>query len=253
MRVIRLPGPALGGTMLLLLLSLFLAGCGASSTSTGTAASSASTATPCPSPRAGGRFGATIGTISSVGANTLQVATVSGASKTVNYSSSTRFLREATLKLAALQEGASVTVAITQNADNTYSATRITVVNRGSFGTSGSGTTRPRAGASANCFRSQLANGGGTGLGGTSTTGARSIIGTTGQVNGSNLTVTDTQGNDYTVNVTSTTQILQTVSATAADLKTGTAVSVAGTPDSSGAITARSVTILPKLLTGSTQ
>jgi hypothetical protein len=249
MRVIRLPGRVPGSTALLLLLSLFVVGCGSGSTSTSTSAasSSASTATPCPSPRARSQFRATIGTISSISANTLQIASVSGGSATVTYSSSTRFLRETTMKLSALREGTPVTVTVTQNADNSYSATRITVVNRASLQAS-----RPRINGNSNCLRSQF-NNGGAGFGGVGTANTRGISGTTGQVNGDTLTVTDAQGSDYTVNVTSATQILQTVSATAADLKTGTAVSVSGAPASSGAIDARTVTILPKLPTGSTQ
>ncbi len=250
MHVIRLLGQVLGGTTLLLLLSLLTVGCGANSTSTSTSAvsSSPATTTPCPSPRASGQFQATIGTIQSISGNTLQIASVNGSIKTVIYSSSTRFLRESTTKVSSLQEGTPVTVAITQNADNTYSVTRIMLVNRSLQ------TTRQRTNVNANCFnRSQFNNPGGTQSGGGATANTRAITGTVGQVNGNTLTVTDLQGNDYTLSVTSTTQILQTVNASAADLKTGTALSVSGSPDGQGAINARTVTILPKLLTRSAQ
>jgi len=150
------------------------------------------------------------------------------------------------MTVSSLKEGMPVTVVITQNADNTYSATRIMLVNRSNSQV----PTRQRA--NANCFnRSQFNNPGGTQSGATSS--ARTVIGTVGQLNGNTLTVADAQGSDYTVTVTSATQILQTTSATAADLKKGTIVTISGPPNGQGVINARTVTILSKLPTSPTR
>jgi hypothetical protein len=221
MRIIRLLGPVLGSTMLLLLLLLLTVGCGTNST--GAAASVTATATPCPS----NQLQTAIGTIQSISVSTLLIANMQGKSVKATYSSSTRFLRQSSPAASTLKEGMAVTVAITQNADNTYSATRIMVTDRSA------GTPRQGTNSSVNCFnRSQFNNGGGRRSGGTTNT--RGITGTIGQVNGTLLTVTDAQGSDYTMTVTSTTQIVQSSAASAADLKAGQAVTVSGSPDGRG-------------------
>ena len=238
MRIIRLLGPALGSATLLLLLLLLMAGCGTNPTSTGAAASATSTATPCPR----NQFQTAIGTIQSINGSTLLVTSMEGKSIKATYSSSTRFLRQSSPAVSTLKEGMAVTVAITQNANNTYSATRIMITDRSA------GTSRQGANANLNCFnRSQFNNPGGRRSGGTTNT--RGITGTIGQVNGNLLTVTDAQGSDYSMTVTSTTQIVQSSAASAADLKAGQAVTVSGSPDGRGGINARTVTILQKLPT----
>ena len=242
MRIIRLLGPVLGSTTLLLLLLLLTAGCGTNPTSTGAAASATATATPCPR----NQFQTAIGTIQSISRSTLMITDMQGKSVKATYSSSTRFLRQSTPAASSLKEGMAVTVAITQNADNTYTATRIMITDRSAR------TPRQGTNSNANCFnRSQFNNPGGRRSGGTTSTPG--ISGTIGQVNGNLLTVTDAQGSDYTMTVTSTTQIMQSGTASAADLKAGEAVTVSGSPDGQGGINARTVTILQKLPTRPTQ
>jgi len=242
MRIIRLLGPVLGSTTLLLLLLLVTAGCGTNPTSTGAAASATGTATPC----SRNQFQTAIGTIQSISGSTLLITDMQGKSVKATYSSSSRFLRQSSPAVSSLKEGMAVTVAITQNADNTYSATRIMITDRSAR------TPRQGANSNVNCFnRSQFNNPGGRSSGGTTST--RGISGTISQVNGNLLTVTDAQGSDYTMTVTSTTQIMQSGTASAADLKSGEAVTVSGSPDGQGGINARTVTILQKLPTRPTQ
>jgi len=80
---------------------------------------------------------------------------------------------------------------------------------------------------------------------GTGTSGsARSLNGTVSLVNGSTLTVKDSSGGVFQVKLTGTTQIIETKSATASALKVGQPLTVAGTLDSQGAITATVIAIL---------
>jgi Domain of unknown function (DUF5666) len=238
MRIIRLLGWPLGSITLLLLLSLLAVGCGTNSTTTGATSSTTATTTPCPS----NQLQSATGTIQSISGNTLLIANIRGNTTKATYSSSTRFTRQSSTTVSSLKEGVPVTVTITQNADNTYTATRIILTN-GSFQVRRQGTN-----ANTNCFnRSRSNRSGSTQPSGTTNT--RSLAGTVGQMNGNTLTVTDIQGSNYTVTITSTTQIEQTSTASAADLKTGQAVTVSGSPDGQGGINARTVTILQKLPT----
>ena len=238
MRIIRLPGWALGSTMLLLLLALLAVGCGTNTTATGATSSTTATTTPCPS----NQLQSATGTIQSISGNTLLIANIRGNTTKATYSSSTRFTRQSSTTVSSLKEGVPVTVTITQNADNTYTATRIMLTNS-SFQVRRQGTN-----SNASCFnRSRPNRSGSTPPSGTTNT--RGVAGTVGQMNGNTLTVTDTQGSDYTMTIASTTQIEQTSTASAADLKTGQAITVSGSSEGQGGINARTVTILQKLPT----
>jgi hypothetical protein len=67
------------------------------------------------------------------------------------------------------------------------------------------------------------------------------------QVSGSTLTVTDTSGNDFTVTLTSTTRMMQQQTATISDLQIGQAVTITGSANSQGVITASNVSLLQAL------
>jgi len=149
----------------------------------------------------------------------------------------------------ALQNGAFVFVAVTQNADNTYTATRISLSNAanagsrpgGAFGGSGrKGGNRSACGGRRGFLGT---NGGQDFAGGTGNT--RGIAGTASQLKGNTLTVTDVNQADYTVTLNSTTQIIQTSQAAATSLQVGMKVNLVGLRNAQGVITARSVTILP--------
>jgi hypothetical protein len=239
----RLRGEMVGVSVLLFIVVL-LAGCGANATTTITSASSspAASATPCTRGQFRGQI--TAGTLKSINGSTLQITTLQGTSVTVTYTSTTRFTRQASIAASALQEGEAVTVTVSQNADNTYSAKRITVLSTGT-----GNQTLPFSGQRSNSACARRTPTGGFGNAGSTngTAGGRSLIGTVGQLNGGTLTITDRTGTNYTVTVTSQTQISQTTTVTASTLKTGMALAVTGTKGSQGAITARTVTILPNL------
>ena len=76
--------------------------------------------------------------------------------------------------------------------------------------------------------------------GGTGTRGG-AVTGTVSAVNGTTLTITDSTGKTVTVDTSPQTTVTIGKTGTVSDLTTGTQVTVLGTPDSSGTITARTV------------
>ncbi len=242
MRTYQLLSRMLGSLLLLVLLAVLVAGCNipflpGSTTST--------SATACPSPVP---FQATSGTIQSINGTTLLITATNGSSVTATYTNTTRFARQVRVTTAALQNGAFVFVAVTQNADNSYTANRISLSNAanagsrpgGAFGGSGR-----RGGSGSACGRRGFrgGNGGQDLAGGNGNT--RGISGTVSQLKGNTLTVTDVNQADFTVTLSSTTQIIQTSQAAATSLQVGMKVNLVGLRNAQGVITARSVTILP--------
>lgn len=198
-------------------------------------------ATACPSPVPSQ---AVRGTIQSINGTTLMITDAQGNSVKATYTNTTRFTRQAKVTTSALQSGTFVFVAVTQNADNTYTATSISLSNGGNRGLrpGGFGGGPGRRGNAA-CRQGQRGNFAGQDLtGGTGNT--RGITGTVSQLSGTRLTVTDVNQADYTVTLNSTTQIIQTSQASATALQVGMRVNVVGLRDAQGVITARSVTIL---------
>jgi len=235
------PGRILGSVALPLLLAVFIAGCGPNFTST---SATSATVTACPSPRAQS-FRGTIGTLKQVSGTTLFVTDRSGKTIQVTYTSTTRFLRETVVTTTALKEGAFVSVTITQNPDNTYTAKTISLINRtgsGPFqGQRGQGQRRITV-----CPRPTQFAGNGTG-------NARGITGTVSQLNGNTLTVTALNGGDYTVTLAHATQIVQTSVVSASVLKAGMALSLLGSSNAQGVLMAQSVMILLSLPGNTTQ
>ena len=84
-------------------------------------------------------------------------------------------------------------------------------------------------------------NGGATG--GTGGTGVRggAVTGTVSAVSGTTITITESTGKSVTVDTSPQTTVTIGKTGTVADLTAGSQVTVLGTPDSSGTITARSV------------
>lgn len=238
MRVKQLPGQVLAGTILLLF-STFVAACGSSSAAAVTTSTATTTATSC--------FTQTTGTIQGINGTTLLIVNPRGAQIHATYTSNTVFQREAALTPAGLQEGMNVAVRVVKNPDNSYSAVQVTVRNS----STSPFTPRSSAGSTRSCTPRQRPNGGngqGNFAGGQgSTTTNQNLIGTVGQLNGNTLTVNDTSGADYTVQLTSATQIRTDSAATATDLQVGKAVTVVGTSDNHGGINARQVLILLRL------
>jgi len=232
MRVKQILGQILAGTILLLF-TMFVAACGGSSAAAVTTSTATTTATSC--------FTQATGTIQGINGTTLLIASSRGAQIHATYTSNTVFLRETTLTPAGLQ------VRAVKNPDNSYSAVQVTVRNS----STSTFTPRSSAGSIRSCTPRQRPNGGngqGNFTGGQgSTTSNQNLVGTVGQLNGNTLTVNDTSGADYTVQLTSSTQIRSDSTATAANLQTGKAVTVVGTSDNHGGITARQVLILLRL------
>jgi hypothetical protein len=142
---------------------------------------------------------------------------------------------------SALHSGAFVFVAVTQNADNSYTAKRISLLAGGNPGFRPGGTFGGfgRRGNAA-CRQGQRGNNANLGIG----PNARGIAGTVSRFSGNTLTVTDTNQSDFTVMLNSTTQIIQTSQITATSLQVGTRVNVIGLRNAQGVIQARSVTVL---------
>ncbi len=236
------------GLFLLCVVALLTVGCGAASTSVASNSAATPTAT-CPPIRTRGATG----TLQSVSGNTLLLTNQQNKTIKVSYTSTTRFIRQSTAKTSVLTSGTFVTVAVTQNQDNTYTATKIMLGQRfGGNGNFGSGAGRgqgQQGGVNPACFAQRRGGnngtfGNGTGSTGAGSTGARAIAGTVGQLNGNTLVVSSTTGDDFTVTLNTTTQILQSQTAAASDLKAGMGITVVGTADSQGTVAAQQITIL---------
>lgn len=240
----RLHKTIIGGVAGLSLCALLLSGCG-SSTDQNTAASSTPTATNCTS---FARFRPVSGTLKSVDGNTLSVTNRQGKSVTVHLEKATRFTQEKAVAASSLKDGVAVSAVVKQNSDNsTYTATQI-VLTDGNTGAFGKNRQQRGNNPNANCAparqRTPTGNGNGNGVR-TNANGTHILSGTVGQLNSNILTVTDTKGDDYTINLASTTNIMQISSATASDLKAGETVTVTGSPEKDGSVDAQNVSILP--------
>ncbi|GHO69967.1 hypothetical protein KSC_088590 [Ktedonobacter sp. SOSP1-52] len=243
----RLHKTIIGGFAGLSLCALLLSGCG-SFPFQGSAASSTPTATNCTS---SARFRPVNGTLKSVDGNTLSVTNQQGKSVTAHLEKMTRFTQEKAVAASSLKDGIAVSAVVKQNSDNsTYTATQIVLTDRN---TGAFGNNRQQRGnnLNANCVparqRTPTGNGKGNGNGGvrTNANGTHTLSGTVGQLNNNILTVTDTKGDDYTINLASTTNIMQISSATASDLKAGETVTVTGSTEKDGSVDAQNVSILP--------
>jgi len=243
----QIPSRKLSGAVLtlalavILFLTILIAGCGTSSSATASSSTSTATPTSCISTASG--------TLQSFNATTLFITNLQGKQVQATYTTKTLFARQATETKAALQEGGRVTVRVMQNADNSYSALQIMVTNGNIAGNTPFGRSRSQAGAGGvrPCSTNRRFNGtpgarAGQGTG----TGAQSrqtINGTLGQLNGNTLVVTDASGADYTIGLTSTTRIIGENVVSAADLGSGESVTVVGSSNSQGVISASSVLI----------
>ena len=245
MRLFWIRGKILASLLFLFLGVVVLAACGSNPSTTGSSlAPSAATATACAG-RAKTAGRAATGTLQSINGTTLVIATQQGKNVTVTYSSSTSFAQESIIPATSLKEGTYVTVA-GSNANNTYTATRITEVSVTSGFPKLSGT--PGAGRFSGSNPCSIQKKSGSGQPG-STNNFRGLVGTVSQVSSNSLTLTDTSGANYSVAITAQTQIVGTSSVTAAVLKTGMALTVTGTTGGNGVVSARTVTILLKLPT----
>ncbi len=240
MSVYRILRNTLVGAIPLILLTLVIAACGSSTTTTsGAAVSATATAIACPS--------VTAGTIQSVSSTGLQVKNAQGKVVQATFTSKTTFVRSATLTAADLTTGTLVSVIVKQNADSSYSALTVSVrtsTTRSGVFTRGSGSCtgqRLRGTGTPGAFGGST---GGAPGGGSSGQSRQTINGTVSSVNGNSLIVTDTSGNDFTLALTTTTRISGQQTITASDLQVGETVTITGSANSQGVITASIVAVL---------
>jgi len=215
--------------------AVLLAACG-STTSASSSTSTATTSTmKCPT--------VSVGTIQNVSTNSLVLTNLQGKQSQVTFTSATRFVRTSTVAPSSLQTGSLASVTVMENANNTYSALTVSVRNPQALG----GFTR----GSTQC-RSQFTRGSRTGTPGAFGAGTnRQIVsGTISQISGSAVTLSNSNGDDFIVNLTPTTRITAQVTASVQNLKSGTPVTITGTTNAQGVINATSVSILQSLPTG---
>jgi hypothetical protein len=193
-----------------------------------------------------------MGHITSASAGAVTIADSTGAATTVQISSTTRVTRIESVAPATLTVGAPVLVLTDTNATV---AQRISILDQSAVGTGGAGgnggtggngggsgrfTGTPAAGRNPTCFQR---GGQGAGSGQGQGNGFQGLRGTVESVDDSRLVFDDTQGQTYSVAITSTTLIQRTAQAKASDLVVGMAVTAMGTATSNG-ISARTVTIM---------
>ena len=250
MRIYQRSKSGMTGLLLLACCLFLLVACGSTTTgNTGSSSSPASaTSTACAQKtRPATAFKTSSGILKTISGQTLTLTTIQGGSAKVTYSSSTTFTQEVKLAPGDLTEGTSVRVAVVSTG-STYTAASVTVSNgttttgpgRGGFpgftGTPGARKT-PCFGAN----RGRFVNGNGT------NSTFRGLVGTVSGINGNVLTITDTTGASFTVNLTDQTQIIETKSATASALKVGDALTAVGKADAQNSIAASSIAILLSL------
>jgi len=219
------------------LLAMLLAACGSNSSAASTSGSTATTPTTktiCPT--------VSIGTVQNVSNNSLQLTNLQGKQSQVTITSKTTFIRQATVTPSSLQTGLPVSVTFMHNANNTYSAVSISVRNSQ---TRQGGFTR----GSSQC-RSQFSRGNGTPGAFSGGQNRQVVTGTISQVSGNAVTISNPSGDDFIVNLTATTRITATQTASANDLKSGVAVMITGTANGQGVINASNVSILQALPNG---
>jgi hypothetical protein len=234
----RLPGRFLGSTILLSLCILFIASCDSP------ASTPTTTTTSC--------LTVSTGTVKTVNKNTLMITSLQGKDVQITFTNATTFIRQSTLTTVGLKTGMLVSVIVAQNADNTYSALTISVRNSLTRQAGFTGGSRSCGGQFSRGTGTPGASGRpgfGKGTPGTfgGGQGRQSINGTVSQVNGDTLTVTDTSGNNFTLTLTAATRITDQQTVSASNLQSGEAVTITGTANSQGVISASSVSILQGL------
>jgi Domain of unknown function (DUF5666) len=211
--------------------AVLLAACG--SNSSASSSSSTPKTTKCPA--------VSIGTIKNVSNKSLLVTNLQGKQSQVTFTSATKFIRTSTVAPSSLQTGSLVSVTVKENTNNTYSALTVSIRNPQALQ---GGFTR----GSTQC-RSQFSRGSRTGTPGAFGAGQNQqvVSGTISQISGNAVTVSNTSGDDFIVNLTSSTRITTQLTVPANDLKSGEPVMITGLANGKGVINASSVSILQSL------
>jgi hypothetical protein len=216
----------------------------------GAAASGGST--PSASPSAGGRAGfardAAFGQLVQINASTLILSGTTGDS-TVSYTGTTTITQTSTGTLANIAPGLCISATGTKNAAGLLTATGVLMsapVNgscaTAGFGGGGGGTFTPRPGATPRPSFSPPAGSAGF-------TATRGLV---KSVTGTAVTLTEATGVTTTINVPTTVKVTTSTVIQAAALQTGECVTALGPKNTSGTVTARSLTITPAGANGCT-
>lgn len=221
------------------IVSLVLTGCGTASATTANV-----TASPTPTCPPQIPVKTVSGHITSVGNGSISVANAQGSVTQVAFSTTTRLTQVTHPAATSLTTGTSVLVLTDTNATL---AQRISVLGQGISGAGGFGfgagraSGTPSARANAACFR-RAGTGTGRSKGQGGTGQFQGIQGTIDSISATHLLFHDSQGQAYSVAITSATVIQRTAQASTSDLKVGQTVTALGTATSSG-IAARSIVI----------
>lgn len=223
-------------------LALTLAACGSSS-SGGSTSAAPSQAPAASNGQGAGRGGgpAAAGTVASVASSSLKVQSTNSGQVTVNYSGTTTFADRVSATLADVATGSCVIITGTGTPITAQSVDVSTASSTG-CGAAGGGGMRPQNGGSGRPSRPSGANNpGGAGQGGRAT-GKVTAVSSTGftvqQDNPQTGATTDVQ-----VTVDGSTTYTKAESASASALKVGECVTANGQADSTGAVTATTITI----------
>jgi|GEM_PF-5219226 len=229
---------------------LLLAACGSTASTKATSAktptaSSGSTALgtskfPAPFRRKGHfRPPAAAGEIAAISpSESMQVQGTTTGESTVKWGASTTFAQTVTTKTSSLRAGECVSaVEVTPSGSSTPRVRALTILpatNGCSAATSPTGGTRPGGTFGSDSLRKKKFKIG----------GFKVIVGTVKTVEPGSVVVTQTKGSTVvTIPVSSTTIVKEHLSATASDLAVGKCVTVKGTTNSIGVVTAKSIAI----------
>ncbi len=203
------------------------------STGATTPGAAAQSASPSTTPAAGQAFGlGTTGTVQSVNGNTITLTTQNGSPAKATVSDSTTYVKNATITVADIKVGDTVTVIGAAAADGSVSAQQVTV----------GAVTQAFGGAAALGGAGRQGAAGGQG-GAASQAGAAALSGSVQKAEGNTLTVAVTGGQPTKVLVSADTRLRKTETATLADVSAGSQVTITGQTGSDGSITALAVLV----------
>ncbi|MGD0351879.1 MAG: DUF5666 domain-containing protein [Dehalococcoidia bacterium] len=215
-------------TLLGTLSIIALASCGAAASPSSTPSTTAPPTSPSTPNQYRGRGPGASGTLTRIDSNTLTLTTSQGT-VTVNIDSNTTIQKTITGALPDLQEGKSLFVMGNPDASGNISATSIQIQPQG-----WSSPSAPPAGNRVPSNHSGTRN----------PEQRQGAMGTLSKIDGNILTLTTSQGT-ATVSVDPDTTIQETVTGSISDLQEGQSLSVIGSRDANGNISATSIHIQP--------
>jgi hypothetical protein len=250
--------PALAGVGIAVLALTACGGGGATATPAATIASSAApNSSPAPTTGAQAAFPGTVGTAAAVSGSSLEVQNPTSGQVTVTFTATTAITETVSVTSKDVTVGSCVTVvgqpSAAGAATRSVTATSVTIsapvkgncVGTGGFGTGGFGrpgsTSSPRPSFSPRARPSGSGGAFGRGAFGGANGKVTSVSASGFVVQGRNPAAST--GTSITVTTSATTKYLKTVTAGPSALKVGLCITAVGTPNSIGAVAARSIRI----------